>query len=107
MSKNNEPKKLQKTLNKLEDEKKIVCIPKRSKENRKWLSWYALPKHKHLISFEEKIIVETIRKLKDKLFRYPTVKEIACEFGIPLKNASDLAYKYAPITGWHPLQKRN
>jgi len=95
-------KKLQKTLNKLEDENKIVCIPRRSGKNKKWLSWYALQKHKHLLSFEERIVVETIKELRNMLLRFPTIDEIACKLGITPEDAIKLAYKYAPETGWHP-----
>ncbi len=95
-------KKLQNTLNELEDEQKIICVPRRNGKCKKWVSWYALPKHKHLLKVEEELVVNTIKHLKRKLLRFPTVKEIACELDFPPEDIIGLVYKSAPQTGWHP-----
>ena len=95
-------KKLQNVLNEMEDEKKLICIPRRDGESKKWSSWYALAKHKHLLDVESGTTTEAIKKLKLELLRVPTVEEIARELCIVPEEAVKLAYRYGRDLGWHP-----
>lgn len=95
-------RKLQSTLNELEEKGLVLCIPKREKGSKRWISWYALPEHQYLMEVDEGRVVDAVERLKLKLLRYPTAEEIASEADIPRAAAEDMAFRTAPRTGWQP-----
>lgn len=93
-------KKLQKTLNELENAGKVKSVSKRIEGSRRWTTWYILPGQEYLLEVDAGRIIASIERLKAVLFRPPTVDEIAVETGITPDGAEKLAYKLAAQTGW-------
>jgi len=95
-------KKLQETLNELEDFDKIKAISKRIGGSRRWSTWYALPGDIYLLDMDAGMVVGAIKRLWDVLLRPPTVQEIATETCMIPQDAERLAYKIAAQIGWFP-----
>lgn len=93
-------KKLQKTLNELEDGGKVIGLSKRVEGRRNWTTWYVLPGQEYLLDVDAGRIIGAIDRLKAVLLRMPTVDEIAVEAGVVPGEAEKLAYKLATQTGW-------
>lgn len=93
-------KKLQKTLNELEDGGEVVGVSRRVEGRRNWTTWYVLPGQEYLLDVDAGRIIGAIDRLKVVLLRMPTVDEIAVEAGITPGEAEKLVYKLATQTGW-------
>jgi hypothetical protein len=93
-------KKLQKTLNELENAGKAVGVSRRVEGRKNWTTWYILPGQEYLLDVDASRIISAIERLKPVLLRMPTVDEIAVEAGITPLEAEKLAYKLATQTGW-------
>jgi hypothetical protein len=93
-------KKLQNTLNELEDGGKVVGVSRRIEGRRNWTTWYVLPGQEYLLDVDAGRIIGAINRLKVVLLRMPTVDEIAVAAGITPGEAEKLAYKLATQTGW-------
>jgi hypothetical protein len=93
-------KTLQKTLNRLTAENKIIKKPKQP-EGGRLETWYMLPKHELPFEVDDSRIETAIERLKPLLFRVPTIDELAIEVGISPAEAQTLTYKLAPKTGWY------
>ncbi len=91
-------RKLQKTLNTLEDAGKIKRVY-RSIEGRQ-TAWYVLPEHEYLLNVDEGRMLSAMERLKKLLFRPATVDELAVETGVTVAVAEKLAYKLAAQAGW-------
>jgi hypothetical protein len=102
MSKN----KLQKTLNALTLELKIIKSPRFPDSGGRCESWYTLPGQRYLLEVDAGKIIEAIERLKPLLLRMPSVDEIAVEVGITPSEAESLAFKFAAQKGWYnPTRK--
>lgn len=93
-------KKAQKTINELENARKIKAVSKRIEGSRRWTTWYVLPGQEYLLETDAGRVIAAIERLKVILMRPPTVDEIAVETGITPDGAEKLAYKLAAQTGW-------
>lgn len=91
-------RKLQKTLNSLEETGKIKRVYKNI-EGRQ-TSWYVLPEHEYLLNVDEGRMLSAMERLKKLLFRPPTVDELAVETGVTPAEAEKLTYKLAAQAGW-------
>ncbi len=91
-------RKLQGTLNGLEEDEKIKRVDKRI--NRRMTAWYVLPEHEYLLNVDEGRMLSAMERLKKLLFRPATVDELAVETGLTPAVAEKLAYKLAAQTGW-------
>ena len=99
-------RKLQKTLNELTGENKIVKVPRYEEGGGGLETWYMLPKHRLSFEVDDSRITIAIERLKPLLLREPTVDELAVEVGITPAEAENLAYKLASQTGWYkPSEK--
>jgi hypothetical protein len=94
-------KKLQKTLNELTLEGKLVKSPRQAEASGRSETWYMLPKHRYLLEVDAGKIIGVIERLKHLLLRMPTVDEVAVEAGITPSEAEHLVYKLAAQTGWY------
>jgi hypothetical protein len=99
-------RKLQKTLNELEDDKKIVKVPKYGEGCVGLETWYMLPGHRLSFEVDDSRIATAIEHLKPILLRQPTIDELAVEVGITPAEAEILAYKLASQTGWNNPSKK-
>jgi hypothetical protein len=99
-------RKLQKTLNELEDDKKIVKVPKYGEGCVGLETWYMLPGHRLSFEVDDSRIATAIEHLKPILLRQPTIDELAVEVGITPAEAEILAYKLASQTGWYNPSKK-
>lgn len=119
-------KKLQKTLNELEDEKRIICHPVRIGASRKWTSLYALPQDEILVKTRmervsatsyrrsgrkpttlEGKVKRTIENLRFILKRNPTSLEISYDTGETPEAIREVAFKLSPTMGWRePSEKQ-
>jgi DNA-binding HxlR family transcriptional regulator len=95
-------KKLQTTLNELEDEGRIICRPRRIGESHKWTSVYALPKHRHLLEADYSQIARAVKYLRLELCRNPEVEEVAAEIGEVPESVRKLLFKHASELRWKP-----
>jgi hypothetical protein len=95
-------KKLQKTLNELEDEEKIICRAKRIGDSHKWTSVYALPKHRHMLEVDYSRVTRAIKELRLELCRDPDVEEVAAKIGEDLENIRKILFEHAPELQWRP-----
>jgi len=95
-------KKLQMTLNELEDAGRVKAISRRIEGSRRWTTWYALPGHEYLLDVDSGRVIAAIERMWAILPRPPTSEEIAVEIGITPDAAEKLGYKVAPQTGWFP-----
>lgn len=95
-------KKLQTTLNYLENEGKVVCVPKRLDKTRKWTSYYALPKHKFLLEVDLSQVANAVRYLRLELCRNPDVEEVAARVGGDPESIRTLLFIHAPELRWKP-----
>jgi len=95
-------KKLQRTLNELEDEGRIICIPKRTEKTHKWTSCYALPKHRYLLEVELGEVAKALKYLRLELCRNPRVEEVAARIGEDPENVRKLLFKHATELKWKP-----
>jgi hypothetical protein len=93
--------KLQRTLNALALEHKIIKCPRFPDSGGRCESWYTLPGQRYLLDVDAGKIIGAIERLKPLLFRMPTVDEIAVEVGITPAEAESLAYKLTGETGWY------
>jgi hypothetical protein len=93
-------KTLQKTLNRLTAERKIIKKSKQPEGGRPE-TWYMLPKHELPFEVDDSRIETAIERLKPLLFRVPTIDELAIEVGITPAEAQTLTYKLASKTGWY------
>jgi hypothetical protein len=93
-------RKLQKTLNELTDESKLVKEPMHNDGSGVYETWYMLPEHRYLLEVKAGQIIGAIERLKLLLLRMPTVDETAVEAGITPQEAVHLVYKLAAQTGW-------
>ncbi len=91
-------RKLQGTINDLEDAAQIKKVDKRI--NRRITIWYALPEHEYLLNVDEGRMLSAMERLKKLLFRPGTVDELAVETGVTPAMAEKLAYKLAAQAGW-------
>jgi len=95
-------KKLQTTLNELEDEGRIICRPRRIGESHKWTSVYALPKHRHLLEADYSQIARAVKYLRLELCRNPEVEEVAAKIGEDPEGVRKLLFKHASELRWKP-----
>jgi len=95
-------KKLQNTLNELEDEGKIICHPKRFSNSHKWTSFYALPKHRHLLEADYSQVIRAVKDLRLTLCRNPDVEEVAAKIGEDPENVRKILFKHALMLRWNP-----
>ena len=91
-------RKLQGTLNSLEDAGKIKRVY-RSIDDRQ-TTWYVLPEQEYLLNVDEGRMLSAMERLKKFLFRPATVDELAVETGVTPAVAEKLAYKLAAQAGW-------
>lgn len=91
-------RKLQGTLNSLEDAGKIKKVY-RSIDDRQ-TTWYVLPEQEYLLNVDEGRMLSAMDRLKKFLFRPATVDELAVETGVTPAVAEKLAYKLAVQAGW-------
>lgn len=95
-------KKLQETLNELEDEERITCVPKRVGETHKWTSYYALREHKYLLEVDLAKVADAVKYLRLELCRNPEVEEVAAKIGKYPESVAKLLFKHAPDLKWKP-----
>jgi hypothetical protein len=95
-------KKLQTTLNNLENEGKVVCVPKRLDKTRKWTSCYALPKHKFLLEVDLGQVANAVKYLRLELCRNPDIEEVAARIGGDPENLRTFLFIHAPELRWKP-----
>jgi hypothetical protein len=91
-------RKLQKTLNSLEETGKIKRVYKNI--GGRQTAWYLLSEHEYLLNVDDGRMLSAIERLEKVLFRPPTIDELAVETGITPAEAEKLAYKLAKQTGW-------
>ena len=99
-------KKLQKTLNELEDEEIIVCVPNRIRGTHRWTSFYALPRHRYLLEVELDQVTKALKYLRLELCRNPEVEEVAAKIGEDPESVRKLLFKHAPKLKWKPPTPR-
>lgn len=95
-------KKLQKTLNELEDEERIICVPRRIGGTRKWTSIYALPKHRYLLEVELGLVAKAVEFLRLELCRNPDVEEVAAKICEDPDSVRKLLFRHAVDFKWEP-----
>lgn len=95
-------KKLQNTLNELEDEGIIICFPKRIGITRKWTSFYALPKHRHLLEVEVGQVAKALKYLCLELCRNPDVEEVAAKIEKDPESVRKILFKHVSELSWKP-----
>jgi len=95
-------KKFQNTLNDLEDEGRIINIPKRIEKTHKRTSFYALPKHRYLLEVELGKIVKALEYLRLEICRNPKVEEVAAKIGEDPESVRKLLFKHASELKWKP-----
>jgi DNA-binding HxlR family transcriptional regulator len=95
-------KKLQKTLNELVDEGRVICIPRRIGQTHKWTSCYALPKHKYLLETDFKAVVNAVKYLRLELCRNPDVEEVAAKIGVDPESVQKHLFIHASELKWKP-----
>jgi len=95
-------KKLQTTLNELEDEERIICRPIRTGKSRKWTSVYALPKHRHLLEVDYRKVARAVENLRLELCRNPEVEEVAATIGEDPESIQKILFEHAPELKWMP-----
>ena len=95
-------KKLQNTLNELEDEGRIVNVPKRIEGTHRRTSFYALLKHRYLLEVEFGLVVKALKRLRLELCRNPEPEEIAAKIGADRQSVERLIFEYAPELKWKP-----
>jgi hypothetical protein len=93
--------KLQKTLNELTLEGKLIKDSKPSVGGGGLETLYMLPRQRYLVQVDAGRIIGATEHLKALLLRMPTVDEIAVEAGIPPQEATDLVYKLVDQTDWY------
>ena len=91
-------RKLQGTLNSLEDAEKIKKVY-RSIDDRQ-TTWYVLAEQEYLLNVDEGRMLSAMERLKKFLFRPATVDELAVETGVTPSVAEKMAYKLAAQSGW-------
>lgn len=99
-------KKLQKTLNELEDEGRIICHPRRFDKSHKWTSVYALPKYRHLLELDYGRVVRVVKYLRLRLCRNPDVEEVAVKIEEDPENVRKTLFKHASELKWSPPTKK-
>ena len=99
-------KKLQKTLNELEDEEIIVCVPNRIRGTHRWTSFYALPRHRYLLEVELGQVAKALKYLRLELCRNPEVEEVAAKVSEDPESVRKLLYKHASELRWKPPTQR-
>jgi len=95
-------KKLQKTLNELEDEGRVINVPKRIGQTHKWTSCYASREHRHLLEVDLGRVIRTVKHLRLELCRNPDVEEVAAKVGAEPENIQKLLFIHAPKLRWKP-----
>jgi len=95
-------KKLQTTLNELEEERRIFCRPMRIGKSHKWTSVYALPIHRHLLEADYSQVARAVKHLRLELCRNPEVEEVAAKIGEDPENVRKLVFKHASELRWKP-----
>jgi len=95
-------KKLQTTLNELEEERRIFCRPMRIGKSHKWTSVYALPIHQHLLEADYSQVARAVKHLRLELCRNPEVEEVAAKIGEDPENVRKLVFKHASELRWKP-----
>jgi hypothetical protein len=93
-------KKLQKTLNELEDEELIICVPKRMKRTHKWTSVYALPKHRYLLEVELGQVAKALKYLRLELCRNPEDEEVAAKIAKDPESVRETLFRHALELNW-------
>lgn len=95
-------KKLQSTLNSLEDEGRIICRPQRIGKTHKWTSVYALPKHRHLLQVDYGQVAKAVEHLRLELCRNPDVEEVAAKISKDPSDVRRVVYQHAEELNWKP-----
>ena len=93
-------KKVQTTLNELDDAGRIKTVSRKEEGSHRRTTWYALPEHEYLLETDAGRVVTAIERLRSILLRPPLIHEIAVEAGITPEMAEKWVYKLAPQTGW-------
>ena len=93
--------KLQKTLNQLTLERRLIKKSRPPDSGSGWETWYMLPGQEFLLDVDAGRIISAVERFKVLMTRMPTMNEIALEIGLTPTETEKLLYELAPQIGWY------